>query len=105
MNFFEYTIEVLVDEKSEKITNNIKQLFISGQCPFNLNKMIDEEYIDENAKKEEIKEPEDEEKEVEKKKLRTIIITSMYNIHQIIFDLFKGTNGRFRCYYKMPVTM
>lgn len=105
MNFFEYTIEVLVDEKSEKITDNIKQLFISGQCPFNLNKMIDEEYIDENAKKEEIKETEDEKKEDEKKKLRTIIITSMYNIHQIIFDLFKGTNGRFRCYYKMPVAM
>lgn len=92
MNFFEYTIEVNINETSEKITNNIQKLFISGQCPFNLHKMIDEETNECDDKD-------------EKKKTRTIIITSIYNIHQIVFDLFKGTNANFRCYYKMHVVM
>lgn len=85
MNFFEYTIEIPINETSEKITASLLDAFKSGLCPFNLHNMTDVDY--------------------DNKKTRTIIIMSMYNIHKIIFDLFNGTEAKFRCYYKTAVYM
>ena len=85
MNHFEYTIEVPIDETSEKITLNIQELITKGLSPFNLQRWTDDDFED--------------------KKTRTIIITSGFNIHQLVFDLFKGTNAKFRCYYKTVVFM
>jgi|688.fasta_scaffold1555668_2 hypothetical protein len=85
MNFFEYTIELPVDETTETITNNIQNMITKGLCPFNLHKWTDDDYDD--------------------KKTRTIVITSLYNIHQIIYDLFKGVNAKYRCFYRTHVYM
>ena len=85
MNYFEYIIDVPVTEEVETKTNSIIGMIKQGNVPFNLYKIIDE---GENEKKH-----------------RTFIITSLYNIHNIISQLFIGTSPIYQCYYKSRVSM
>ena len=85
MNYFEYTIDVNVTDDVETKTNKILDLIKQGNAPFNLYKIVDEGDGE--------------------KKNRTFIITSLFNIHNIITQLFSGTSPVYQCYYKNRIPM
>lgn len=86
MNFFEYIIEVPINEAVEKRTEDILNMIKEGICCFNLHKISDEEIS-------------------EDKKKRTFILTSYSNIAQFLYKLFNGLQVKFTCYNKFPVLM
>lgn len=85
MNFLEYTIEVPINEESDKRTTEIMNLIKEGRCCFNLVRYMDDEEND--------------------KKVRTFIITSYSNITQILYQLFNGLMAKYTCFIKTPVNM
>lgn len=86
MNFFEYNIEVPINEETERRTEDIINMVKEGICCFNLIKISDED-------------------EGENKKKRIFILTSYSNISQILYKLFNGLSAKFICYNKFPVLM
>lgn len=86
MNFFEYTIEVPINEETERRTEDIINMVKDGICCFNLNKIIDEKDEKDNNK-------------------RVFILIAHTNISPILYNLFNGLKAKFLCYNKTLVLM
>lgn len=86
MNFFEYIVEMPINEETERRTNDIINMVKDGICCFNLNRISDEELS-------------------EDKKKRVFILTSYSNISQFLYKLFNGIPVKFTCYNKIPIYM
>ena len=82
---FEYNIEIPVNEVGEKVTKTIMDATTGGYSPYTLYKFVDHE--------------------ANGKKTRTFILTSLFNIHPHVFELFNGVEPTYRCYYKTIVPM
>ena len=81
--FFEYSVEVQINDELDNYTDNIIKYMNYSLPPFQIQYWKDDE----------------------EKKIRTFFINSQVNVHNLIYTLFNPLNPVYTCYYKTRVVM